>query len=260
MPYQTIRVTVEGELALLALNRPEQRNALTPEMIEEICAALDELERGPERVVLLSGEGKSFCAGMDLRALKDLATQTREQNLADARRTAAMFRRLWSYPKPTIAAVQGFAVAGGCGLATVCDFTVAARGAQFGYTEVRVGFMPALVSMFLERQVGEKVARNLLLTGDRFDAAQAQAMGLVTRVVEPSELMAAARGLAASLLQYSAGSIAATKRLLVRSAEAEIDRRISLGIAESVAIRETADFREGLAAFLEKRPPRWPGR
>src|SRR5579862_6178981 len=104
MPYHTIHVTLEGELGLLGLNRPEQRNALTPEMIEEICAALDELERGPARVILLSGEGKSFCAGMDLRALKDLAMHTREQNLADARRTAAMFRRIWSYPKPTIAA------------------------------------------------------------------------------------------------------------------------------------------------------------
>jgi len=191
--------------------------------------------------------------------LKSLAVQSPEQNLADARRTAGFFRRLWSFPKPLIAAVNGAALAGGCGIATLCDFTLAAPEAKFGYTEVRVGFMPALVSMFLEKQVGEKLARDLFLTGRILDAAEAKPIGLVTRIVPTERLMDAARELAATLIANSPGSILATKRLLVRASVAEIDRRIELAVAESVAIRATPDFREGLAAFLEKREPRWSG-
>ena len=144
-------------------------------------------------------------------------------------------------------------------MATLCDFTFSAPEAKFGYTEVRVGFIPALVSMFLEGQVGEKLARDLFLTGRILDAAEAKAIGLVTRVVPADRLLASARELAATLIDNSPGSILATKRLLVRASEAEIDRRIELAVAESVAIRSTGDFREGLAAFLEKRKPRWTG-
>lgn len=257
--YTTIKVESDGALAHVTLNRPEKRNAISATMIAEILAALKDVEAGGERVAIITGAGKAFCAGMDLDALKALATQSPEENLADARRTAGFFRRLWSFPKPLIAAVNGAALAGGCGIATLCDFTLAAPEAKFGYTEVRVGFMPALVSMFLERQVGEKLARDLFLTGRIVDAAEAQAMGLVTRVVRAEQLLTAARELAATLMANSPGGVLATKRLLVRASEAEIDRRIELAVAESVAIRSTPDFREGLAAFLEKREPRWAG-
>jgi methylglutaconyl-CoA hydratase len=258
--YATIKVGSDGAMALVTLNRPEKRNAISATMIAEILAALKEVESGSERVAIITGAGKAFCAGMDLDALKSLATQSPEENLADARRTAGLFRRLWSFPKPLIAAVNGAALAGGCGIATLCDFTLAAPEAKFGYTEVRVGFMPALVSMFLERQVGEKLARDLFLTGRIVDAAEAKTMGLVTKVVAAEQLLPAARELAATLIANSPGSVLATKRLLVRASEAEIDRRIELAVAESVAIRSTPDFREGLAAFLEKREPRWRGR
>ena len=257
--YTTIKVESDGTLAVVTLNRPEKRNAISATMIAELMTALQDLESGSERVAIITGAGKAFCAGMDLDALKSLATQSAEENLADARRTAGFFRRLWSFPKPLIAAVNGAALAGGCGIATLCDFTLAAPEAKFGYTEVRVGFMPALVSMFLERQVGEKVARDLFLTGRIVDAAEAKAIGLVTRVVPAEQLLAAASELAATLVANSPGSILATKRLLVRASEAEIDRRIELAVAESAAIRGTPDFREGLAAFLEKRQPRWSG-
>jgi methylglutaconyl-CoA hydratase len=258
--HNTIKIETDGTLALITLNRPEKRNAISATMIAELLAALKDVESGSERVAIISGAGKAFCAGMDLDALKSLATQSPEQNLADARRTAGLFRRLWSFPKPLIAAVNGAALAGGCGIATLCDFTLAVPEAKFGYTEVRVGFMPALVSMFLGRQVGEKRARDLFLTGRIVDAAEANAMGLVTRVVPAEQLLTAARQLAATLIANSPGSVLATKRLLVRASEAEIDRRIELAVAESVAIRLTPDFREGLAAFLEKREPRWSGR
>jgi methylglutaconyl-CoA hydratase len=258
--YTTIKVETDGALALITLNRPDKRNAISATMIAELLAALDDVESGSERVAIITGSGKAFCAGMDLDALKSLATQSPEQNLADARHTAGFFRRLWSFPKPLIAAVNGAALAGGCGIATLCDFTLAAPEAKFGYTEVRVGFIPALVSMFLERQVGEKLARDLFLTGRILDAIEAKAIGLVTKIAPAAEeLLPAARELAATLIANSPGSVQATKRLLVRASEAEIDRRIELAVAESVAIRSTPDFREGLTAFLEKREPRWSG-
>lgn len=261
--YQTITLETvaekSGATALITLNRPDKRNALSATMIAEIMSALGDVESGGERVVIVTGAGKAFCAGMDLDALKTLATQSPEENLADARRTAGLFRRLWSFPKPLIAAVNGAALGGGAGIATLCDFTLAVPEAKFGYTEVRVGFIPALVSVFLERQVGEKLARDLFLTGRILEAAEAKAMGLVTKIVPAEELLSAARELASTLVANSPGAITATKRLLVRAAEAEVDRRIELAVAASVAIRTTSDFREGLSAFLEKRQPRWSG-
>ena len=179
--YNTIKIESDGALALITLHRPEKRNAISAVMIAELLDALMNVESGSERVAIVTGAGKAFCAGMDLDALKSLATQSPEQNLADARRTAGFFRRLWSFPKPLIAAVNGAALAGGCGIATLCDFALAVPEAKFGYTEVRVGFIPALVSMFLERQVGEKLARDLFLTGRIVDAAEAKTMGTAAR-------------------------------------------------------------------------------
>jgi methylglutaconyl-CoA hydratase len=260
MAYTTIKIAAENDIAVITLSRPEKRNALTPEMIEELIAALDGIEAGSARVAILTGEGRSFCAGMDLDALRKQIGQTPEQTLESARRTATLFRRLWSFSKPLIAAVNGAAVAGGCGIATLCDFTIASDDATFGYTEVRVGFMPALVALFLERMVGEKATRDLLLTGRIVDANEAHSLGLVNRVVPQSLLLETARELATSLIALSPGSLAATKRLLIRGSEAEVDRRIWLAIAASAAIRETDDYHEGLSAFLEKRKPKWTGR
>jgi methylglutaconyl-CoA hydratase len=258
MSYSTIKLELETDLALLTFNRPEKRNALSPQLIEELLAALDAVEAAASiRVLILTGEGTAFCAGMDLEYLKGLAGQSGEQNRADARRTIRMFRRLWSFPKPVIAAVNGPAMAGGCGIATLADFTLASEEAKFGYTEVRVGFVPALISAFLQMQAGEKVARDLLLSGRIFGAAEAQSLGLVTKIVPPRELLSAARELAATLIASSPGALQATKRLLVNCSQAELIRRLELGVEESVAIRNTVDFREGLAAFLEKRKPNW---
>src|SRR6266436_637423 len=249
----TLILEFSGEIAKITLNRPEKRNAINTQMIAELQTALDTIEKSHSRVAIVTGAGTSFCAGMDLEMLAAIAKQSPAENQDDSRRIAKMLRRLWSFPRPMIAAVNGPAYAGGCGIATLCDFTLAAPEAKFGYTEARVGFMPALVSMFLEKQVGEKLARDLFLTGRIVDAAAAKAIGLVTRIVPAERLMDAARELAATLIANSPGSVLATKRLLVRASEAEIDRRIELAVAESVAIRATPDFREGLAAFLEKR-------
>jgi methylglutaconyl-CoA hydratase len=260
MAYQTIQLEFSGEVATITLNRPEKRNAITAEMIAELLSAFDDVEENPARVLILTGAGKAFCSGMDLDALQKLATQSPADQHEDAERLARLCHRIWSFTKPTIAAVNGHAIAGGCGIATLCDFTIAIPEAKFGYPEARIGFLPAVVSVFLLRQIGEKQARDLLLTGKSIDAAQAYRLGLVTQIVPPQELMSAAQILAAALLACSPVSLRMTKKLLCDFAAPEIARELELAKAESTQIRTTQDFREGLASFLEKRPPRWSGK
>ena len=260
MSYTTLKFELDGEIGIITLNRPEKRNAISPQMIDDLLSVLDEAERGPARVVILTGAGKAFCAGMDLEALRELAAQTQEQHVVDAERMGKMFYRVYSFPKPLIAAVNGAAIAGGTGLATLADFTLAVPEAKFGYTEARIGFLPAVVSVFLLRQVGEKIARELLLTGKIFDAAEAYRLGLVTQLVPQEKLMEAARELAQSLIASSPTSLRLTKRIILRWNEKEIERDLAIAVRESAEIRRTEDFREGLASFLEKRKPQWRGR
>ncbi len=259
MSNKILNFEIEDAVATLTFNRPEKRNAISPQTIAELLQALDQLEKGSVRALILTGAGKAFCAGMDLQALKDFRSQTEVEIVADARRIASLFRRLYAFPKPTIAAVNGAAIAGGCGLATLCDFTLAVPEAQFGYTEVRVGFIPAIVSSYVVRQVGEKRARDLLLSGRIFGAAEAQSMGLVNEILEPDKLLPRAHELARSLAEMSSVALCHTKKLLLKFSEEEIDREIESAVVASAKVRTTADFREGLAAFLEKRKPQWRG-
>ena len=260
MPYHTLILESSGEIATITLNRPEKRNAITTQMIDELLAAFTHIETNPARVVVLTGAGQAFCSGMDLDALKALAGQSPAEQLEDSRRLARLCRRIWSFPKPTIAAVNGHAIAGGCGLATLCDFTISTQDAKFGYPEVRIGFLPAVVSIFLVRQVGEKQARDLLLTGKTIDAAEAYRLGLVTQIVPAERLVQSAQALASVLLACSPASLQMTKKLLYDFGAPEVDRELDLAIAASAKIRSTQDFREGLASFLEKRTPRWAGK
>jgi len=197
---------------------------------------------------------------MDLDNLKSLLGRTPEQNAQDSQSMASLFRTLYEFPKVTIAAVNGPAIAGGTGLALLCDFTLAVPEAKFGYTEVRIGFVPAIVSTFLLRQIGEKQARDLLLTGRLFDAEEAARLGLINEVVPADKLISRARELAAQLLQNSSSSLRATKKLLNDHARAELDAQLEAAIRENAAIRTTSDFREGISAFLEKRKPVWTGK
>jgi methylglutaconyl-CoA hydratase len=253
----TIQLAYEGSLAIITLNRPDKRNAISYELIEELLAAFDEVAKSSALVLLLTGAGKAFCSGMDLENLKSLIGRSPEQSLKDTQTTARLFRTLYEFPKPTIAAVNGAAIAGGTGLATLCDFTLAAPDTKFGYTEVRIGFVPAIVSTFLLRQVGEKIARDLLLTGRLFDATEAQSIGLVSEIVPAERLMTRARELAAQLMENSPASLRYTKRLLSDAARAELNAQIDAAARENAAIRETTDFREGVTSFLEKRKPKW---
>ena len=260
MTYTTLRLDYDGGIATITLSRPEKRNAISTQMIADLLAAFNEVESSPARVLILTGSGKAFCAGMDLDGLRAIASQSLQENLEDSRRIAKMFCRLHSFPKPVITAVNGAAIAGGCGIATLADFTLAVPEAKFGYTEVKIGFIPSLVSVFLRRQIGEKRVRDLLLTGRIVDAAEALQLGLVTEVVPAEKLSERARELAATLIAASPTSIALTKQLLLRYDQAAIESEIELAIHENANIRATADFREGVSSFLEKRDPKWTGR
>ena len=260
MNYKTLQLAVESGIATITLNRPDKRNAVSYELIDDLVRALEEIKSSPARVLILTGAGKAFCSGMDLDNLKALIGRTTEQNLEDSRTMVSLFRSLYEFPKPTIAAVNGAAIAGGTGLALLCDFTLAVPDAKFGYTEVRIGFVPAIVSTFLLRQVGEKITRDLLLTGRIFDAQEALKLCLVNEIVPPERLLSRANELAAQLNENSPLSLFHTKRLLTEHARAELDSEIEAAVRENAGIRESADFREGIESFLEKRKPKWTGR
>jgi methylglutaconyl-CoA hydratase len=260
MEFHTIQLAYDGPLATITLNRPEKRNAISFELIDELLRALAVVEKSDAIVLILTGAGKAFCSGMDLENLKSLLGRTPEQTRQDSETMVRLFRTLYEFPKVTIAAVNGAAIAGGTGLALLCDFTLAVPEAKFGYTEVRIGFVPAIVSTFLLRQVGEKVARDLLLTGRLFGADEALRLGLIKELAPPESLMTRARELAGQLLENSPTSLRITKQLLTDHGRGELDAQIEGAIRENAGIRSTADFREGISSFLEKRKPRWSGR
>jgi methylglutaconyl-CoA hydratase len=260
MDYKTLLVAYDGSIATITLNRPDKRNAISYEVIEELLAVLDEVANSPARVLVLTGAGKAFCSGMDLDNLKELVGRSPEQSLKDSEIMARLFRSLYDFPRPTIAAVNGAAIAGGCGLATLCDFTLAVLEAKFGYTEVRIGFVPAIVSTFLLRQVGEKYARDLLLTGRIIGTEEAYRIGLINEIVAAEKLIERARELASQLMENSPASLVCTKRLLSDHARVQLDMQIQAAVRENAAIRATKDFREGISSFLEKRKPQWSGK
>ena len=256
MSHPTLTYQSDPNAAIIALTRPEKRNAISAQMIADLFTALEQAESSPARVLILTGAGKAFCAGMDIEELGALATHSLAKHLEDARRMAKLLYRLYSFPKPVIAAVNGAAIAGGCGLATLADITLAVPEARFGYTEVRIGFVPALVSVFLMRQIGEKQARELLLTGKIIDAEEAFRLGLVNEIIDGEHLMDRARAVAAEISACSPTAIRHTKRLLNHD-EKTIRAELELAIEANAESRSTDDFREGIAAFLEKRSPNW---
>ena len=259
MELKTIIYLEQDGIALITLNRPDKRNAASFELVQELMQALDEAERSSAQVVIITGAGKAFCAGLDLEDLKKLVGRTHEQNLQDSATMAKLFRRIYDFPKPMIAAVNGHAIAGGTGIATMCDFTLSVAEAKYGYTEVKIGFVPAIVSSILVWQVGHKIARDLLMTGRLFDAAEAHRYGLVNEIVEPERLMPRALELAQQLMENSPSSVRLTKKLINGFLAKTLDEQMAQAIEDNARIRTTADFREGITAFLEKRKPKWSG-
>lgn len=257
MLHKTILVTNDPPIRTITLNRPERRNAMTREMQLELISAMEEAVASECRVLILTGAGEAFCSGLDLSELQTMHSRTAADHRADSERIARLFVTLSELAIPTIAAVHGPAIAGGTGLATICDFTLATPAARFGYTEVRIGFVPAIVSAFLSLQVGDKRSRDLLLSGRIFGAEEALRLGLVNEIVSHGELMARAQALAASLIANSPASLSATKRLLANQNRAWFDAAIVAAMEANAESRETGDFREGISAFLEKRKPVW---
>lgn len=256
--YATIETRLENGIFTLTMNRPDKRNALNPAMIEDLTHAFVAAANDPAcGVVVLTGAGSAFCAGLDLEHLETLHTKTPEEHRHDSENISIMLRTVYDTPKPTIAAVNGSAIAGGMGLATICDFTLAVPEAKFGYTEVKIGFIPAIVSAYLRSQIGDKRARDLLLTGRLVRAAEALDLGLVTRVVPAQDLMVEANGLAVCLLRNSPAAMQATKRLMNDFARRELDQQLAAAIAANAEARTTDDFKEGVRSFLEKRTPKW---
>src|SRR5437899_12856202 len=259
MTFQTLELAYDVGVATVTLKRPEKRNALSIQLLNELLVVLDEIEKSDGQVLILTGAGKAFCAGMDLDELKTLTEKSHDENVEDSRSMAQSLLRLHDFPKPTIAAVNVAAIAGGTGLATMCDFTLATHDAKFGYTEVRIGFVPAIVSSILVWQVGHKIARDLLLTGRIFDAGEGFRLGLVNEVVGADKLLARAQELAAQLKENSPTSLGLTKKLVNGFIADKLDEQFEQAIEENAGIRQTADFREGNSSFLERRKPNWSG-
>lgn len=248
-----IAAALEGGVLTGTLNRPEKRNAIDAAMLDGLAALLERAElEAAVRVVVLRGAGKDFCAGMDLEELLQSADRTVEQNRAAAMGFGGLFVQMRALPKPVIAVVQGRALAGGCGLATACDLVVAAESAQFGYTEVQRGFVPALVMNMLRRAVGEKIAFDLAATGRLLTAREAERAGLVSRVLLDAEFEVGAEQIVRGIAGLSATALALTKQQLYRLDGVGFEDGIRLSADVNAVSRTTPDFRAAIAAFLKK--------
>jgi len=256
-----IEIERSGAKATLWLNRPERHNAFDDGLIAELSAALAELAADSAiRVVLLAGRGKSFSAGADLAWMKRMAGYTAVENEADAQKMAEMLHRLDSLPKPTIALVQGAAMGGGVGLVAACDIAIAAEDVQFAFSEVRLGLTPATISPYVIAAIGPRAARRYFLTAERFDARRALGLGLVAAVVPVADLLTEASRLADILCQNGPAAMAEAKRLIADVTDRPIDAALRTETAGRIARqRASAEGREGVAAFLEKRKPSWQG-
>lgn len=251
--YSLIKVERHHPIGFITLNRPEKRNALSPELISELSAAFDELATDEDvRVVILRAEGHVFSAGADLAYIQQITEFGPEENLEDSRRLKALLWKIYTYPRFVIAQVQGPALAGGCGLATVCDVIFASDDAQFGYTETAIGFIPALVSIFLLRKIGEAHARELLLSARKITAEEAYSLGLVQFVVPCAELESSVRSYAEQVAKNSPSAIALTKSLLAAAGGMSLEAGLEYAASMNALARGTDDMKRGIAKFLNK--------
>ena len=254
-----VRISTDGCVATLTLNRPEQRNALNHDLVQALKEALDQAEADDSvRVVVLTGEGSAFSAGADLKALEAMQQASREENLADSRHLAELFEQIYRLSKPVIGKINGHAIGGGCGLAAVCDMSFVAQDAKVGFPEVRIGFVPAIVMVFVRARVGETVARDLFLSGRLLSGEEAAACGLNSRAVAAGELDAAVDDYAEMIAtETSPQGIARTKEMLVRMYGMEFTEALDYAVESNARARETADCAAGVRAFLNKEAPPW---
>jgi methylglutaconyl-CoA hydratase len=251
--YQKIIYAVTAGVARITLNRPDKRNALDAEIVAEIRRSLAEAAKDENaRVVLLTGAGKDFCSGADLAALQRISEATVMENVADARNLADLFIEMRRHPRPIVAAVRGRALAGGCGLATACDMVLAAESAQFGYPEVNIGFIPAMVMAILRRSVSEKRAFELITMGKVISAPTAASTGLINTTFPDDEFDASVEATLAQLAAKSASAVMLAKNLLYHMDGMTMETALEAGVQLNAITRMTQDCKRGVERFLKK--------
>jgi methylglutaconyl-CoA hydratase len=256
--YTRLRLEREGAIARVTLARPEVRNAFDDVLISELARAFGEIGADAgTRVVLLNGDGPSFCAGADVAWMRKAGGYSRSENEADAEKMAKMLRSIATCPKPVVALVHGASIGGGVGLVAAADIAIAAEDTVFALSEVKLGILPSVISPYVLAAIGPRAARDLFLTGDRFDALEAHRIGLVHAVVPGSELAAAGAKKAASLLTSGPEAVGIAKRLIAQVTGKSPDEAMALTVRTIAEKRASDEAKEGLTAFLEKRPPSW---
>ncbi len=254
-----VNYSVKNRIASVTLNRPEKRNALNHELVAALKTAFDKAAADLEaKIIVLKAEGEAFCAGADLEYLQQLQQFSFEENLQDSNHLKELFLKIYTHPKIVIAQVQGHALAGGCGLATVCDFVVSVPVAKFGYTEVKIGFIPAIVTIFLLRKLGEAKAKEMLLSGELFSAEQVLKMGLINHVVEADQLEQHVSQLAKKMVETNSGeSMKLTKQMIAAVPSMSIENALNYAAEMNAKARGSDDCKRGIAAFLNKEKLSW---
>lgn len=254
-----LEIETRNAIRIVRLDRPEKRNALNADLVTDLKSALETAADAEDiRVVILTGNGPSFSAGADLSSLKALRNASPLENEHDSRHLAELFRQIYLHPKPIIAQVNGHAIGGGCGLAAVCDFSFVAEKAKLGFSEVRIGFVPAIVMVFVRRKLGEAAARDLLLRGRLVTAAQASEVGLVSRALPKRRLAEEVQDLARELATETSGSaVALTKRMMAQVPGMGLDEALDYAVQMNAFARGTEDCQAGIDAFLNDEDPPW---
>jgi methylglutaconyl-CoA hydratase len=254
-----IQYTTKDRIGFITLNRPEKRNALSHELVTDLKEAFLKAEHDDTvKVIVLRANGEAFCAGADLEYLQKLQQFSYEQNLADSTHLKELFLQIYTLKKVVIAQVQGHALAGGCGLATVCDFTFSVPAAKFGYTEVKIGFIPAIVMIFLIRKIGEAKAKELLLSGSLVTSELAKQMGLITQVVTPEKLPEEVIAFATQLVvSNSAYSMSVTKQMIAKVQSLSLEDSLTFAAEMNAKARASEDCRRGISAFVSKEKLVW---
>jgi len=257
--YSTIEYLIKDRVAYITLNRPEKRNAFSPELVSELREAFGIAELDPGvRVIVLKANGKAFSAGADLGYLQSLQENSYEENLEDSEHLMGLYRQIYILEKPVIAQIEGHAIAGGCGLATVCDISVATPESMFGYTEVKIGFVPAIVMVFLLRKIGERNAKELLLTGKLIPAEKAVEFGLINFVVNGENIEDAINEISQGLVRETSGnSLKVTKQMIGRVQDMSLDEALNYAAEMNAQTRATKDCMHGIDSFLNKQKPKW---
>jgi methylglutaconyl-CoA hydratase len=256
---KVINTIVKERIGYIILNKPEKRNALDGEMVSGLMDAFRSFYANDAvKVIVLKAEGKAFCSGADLAAIQKLQSNSYEENLEDSQQLKELFGLIYSGPKVVVAQIQGHALAGGCGLATVCDFSFAVPESLLGYTEVRIGFVPAIVCLFLIRKIGESQAKRLLLSGELIAAEEAQKIGLINEIVKEDLLEQRVEEFAKQLVQQNSGTaMALTKQMIAALRGMSLEEALNYAAEQNAKARGTLECKNGINAFLSKQKIMW---